>query len=224
MNKKLAVLPFAAFLTLGLAGCGANDESASRNINQTQPLGYYSNENHQNRGGNAQLLDGADNDGPVTEIMDHSLGAEGKNKYVRVRNDGTQEPHLFSREDKNYHGHLGNNVRPARNSYYEAYSGELVEKINMAANSVTNVKDSQTVVNGEHVIIAARINDANRTAQTKARIREAVYPYLKGKNVKIVTDESTYNRLRNIDNDLRDGGPKDQLYLDVKNMIHQMTD
>ncbi len=44
----------------------------------TLSIGYYSNEKHENKGGNAVLLDGADNDGPVTEIMDHSLG---QNEY-----------------------------------------------------------------------------------------------------------------------------------------------
>ncbi len=57
------------------------------------PVGYYSNENHENNGGNAVLLDGADNDGPVTEIMDHSLGAERNTnqRFLRVRNQNNNQ-------------------------------------------------------------------------------------------------------------------------------------
>ncbi|MFE8696856.1 YhcN/YlaJ family sporulation lipoprotein [Cytobacillus sp. FJAT-53684] len=240
MNKKLVALPFSAIMSLGLVGCGTNDESAAqdRYTDQAQPIGYYSNENHRNRGGNAQILDGADNDGPFTEMMDHTFGMEGQNgrtnrpnTYDGVntrnvnnnQNDG-QGNHLFSEDDANYHSHLGNNMRKAKNSYYEAYHGKLVENINRAAASVNNVNDVQTVVNGEHVIIAANIQDANRKSETVAAIGQAVQPYLNGRTSKVVTDESTYNRLKVIDNDLRDGGPKDQLYVDVKNLFRNLTD
>lgn len=218
-------------ISLGLAGCGANDESAGqqRYTDRTQPIGYYSNEHHQNKGGNARILDGADNDGTLTEIMDHTLGEEGQ--YGRNNQQGhtpqrvsdNREPYLFSRDDANFHGHLGYDKR-ASNSYYEAYNGEMVEKINQAAAGVNNVNDVQSVVNGNYVIIAANLNDASRKKATIADIKQAVQPFTNGKTTKIVTDSSTFNRLKVIDNDLRDGGPRDQLYLDVKNLFRNMTD
>lgn len=236
MEKKLIVLPFTLIMSLGLAGCGANDESAGqqRYKDGAQPIGYYSNENHRNKGGNAQLLDGADNDGALTEMMDHTLGEEGKygrnnlqNRNANVpapqRVSDSGEPYLFKRDDANFHGHLGFNKR-ASNSYYEAYNGEMVERINQAAAAVDNVNDVQSVVNGNYVIIAADINDTARKKATIANINQAVQPYLNGKTSKVVTDESTFNRLKVIDNDLRDGGPRDQLYLDVKNLFRNMTE
>ncbi len=221
-------------MLFGTAGCGANDETASqqRSADRAQPIGYYSNENHQNKGGNVRFLDGADNDGALTEMMDHTLGEEGQ---YRNRQNGNakerapqrvsdnREPHLFSRDDANFHGHLGYNKR-ASNSYYEAYNGEMVERINQAAAAVNNVNDVQSVVNGDYVIIAADLNDAGRKKATIAEINQAVQPYLNGKTSRVVTDESTLNRLKVIDNDLRDGGPRDQLYLDVKNLFRNMTD
>ncbi len=223
-------------MLLGAAGCGTNDESAGqqRSTDRAQPIGYYSNENHQDKGGNVQFLDGADNDGALTEMMDHTLGEEGQYgrnnlQNRRAKNQSPQrvsdngEPYLFSRDDINFHGHLGFNKR-ASNSYYEAYNGGMVERINQAAAAVNNVNDVQSVVNGDYVIIAADINNAARKEATIANIQQAVQPYLNGKTSKVVTDKSTFNRLKVIDNDLRDGGPRDQLYLDVKNLFRNMTD
>ncbi|MBS4191445.1 YhcN/YlaJ family sporulation lipoprotein [Bacillus sp. FJAT-49705] len=213
MNKKLYVFPVAAIMSLGIAGCGMNDEAAvqDRYNDSMQPVGYYSNENHDNRGGNAQILDGADNDGPVTEMMDHTMGEEGQ----AYRNNGNN---TFSRNDENYHGHLGYNVRQAKSSYYEAYDGKLVEKINKAAH-VSNVKDVQSVVKGNDVLIAVLLVDNDREKETIANIRQAVQPYLNGKKSTIVTNPSTYNRIKVIDNDLRDGGPRDQINLDIDNLF-----
>ncbi|WP_187118813.1 YhcN/YlaJ family sporulation lipoprotein [Bacillus marasmi] len=132
MNKKRFLIPVIGFLSIGLAGCG-NDESAvqDRNTKRVQPFGYYSNENH-NNGGNVQILDENDNDGPLTEIMDHSLGTEGatgrngRGQYLdeKDENGNPKNPtrplansdrnfferdNRFSRSDANYHGHLDGN-------------------------------------------------------------------------------------------------------------------
>ena len=89
--QKFGLVPI---LLLGLVGCGNGDQTA-KDVRTDEPLtvGYYSNENHENKGGNAVLLDGADNDGPVTEIMDHSLGAERNTnqRFLRVRNENNNQ-------------------------------------------------------------------------------------------------------------------------------------
>lgn len=239
--------PVAALISLGIAGCGMNNESAvqDRYTDTTQPVGYYSNENHRNHGGNARILNGADNDGPVTEILDHTFGLEGQNyrnnrRNLQVRNESVNESNstsrdagdtrnftkndtLFSRNDKNYHGHLGNNAGNAQSSYYEAYEGELVEKINLAAANVNNVREAQTVVNGNDIIIAASLKDSSREETTKTEIQNAVKPFLNGRTSHIVTDEKIFNRLRNIDNDLRNGGPRDQFYSNIKDLFRTNT-
>lgn len=245
LNKKSLIFPVSALLSLGLAGCGTNDESAvqDRYNDSTKPVGYYSNENHRNGGGNARMLDGADNDGPVTEMMDHTFGSEGQYESNNQRNqkvgssgdnplnvatpvkDDTRElsqgDELFSRSDENYHAHLGDNDRKARSSYYEGYEGNLVEKINLTAANINNVKDVQTVLNGNNVIIAATLKDTSREEATKTEISRAIQPYLNGRTSYVVTDEGTLSRLRYIDNDLRNGGPKGQTYLDIKNLLYE---
>ena len=85
--QKFGLVPI---LLVSLVGCGKADQTAKNGrTNEPLSVGYYSNENHENNGGNAILLDGADNDGPITEMMDHSLGAErnSNQRFLRVRNE-----------------------------------------------------------------------------------------------------------------------------------------
>ncbi|KAB2338694.1 spore cortex protein CoxA [Cytobacillus depressus] len=218
MNKKLFTFPVAAIMSIGLVGCGVNNNETAvqdRNNDTIQPVGYYSNENHRgNSGGNVRILDRTDNDGPVTEWMDHTLGNEDAH-YRRLQNDG------FSKSDMNYHGHLGFNERKPRSSYYEAYDGNYVNQINQAAH-VNNVKNVQTLVKGNDVLIAVNLANNRLKGDTIANIRQSVKPYVSGKNVHIVTNPSTFNRIKVIDNDLREGGPRDQINLDIDNIFQRL--
>lgn len=248
LHKKLIAVPLAALMSMGLTGCGTNDETAvqDRNNEQVQPMGYYSNENHGNRGGNARVEDGTDNDGPLTEMMDHTFGGEGRNNgnnrnnrnALQVRDEGNntgnptvpladrdrnffQKDNRFSHSDANYHGHLDDNTRKAKSSYYQAYEGELAEKIGDVTASVPNVEDVRSVTYGSNVLIAVDLTDYSKEEETKADIHEAVQPYLRGRSAKVVTDEGTFSRLRNIDNNLRDGGPREQIDWDLKNLFRR---
>ncbi|MEH7343632.1 YhcN/YlaJ family sporulation lipoprotein [Bacillus sp. JJ1532] len=217
MNKKLFALPVAAIMSIGLAGCGLNDNETAvqdRNNKNVQPIGYYSSDNQRNGGGNARILDGVDNDGPVTEMMDNTIN-NGDRNYQRLQNDG------FSRNDANYHGHLGFNERKPRSSYYEGYDGNFINQINQAAR-VNNVRDVESLVNGNDVLIAVNLADNDRKQETITKIQQAVSPYLNGKTAHIVTDSSTFNRIKVIDNDLREGGPRDQINLDTQNIFNSL--
>jgi spore cortex protein len=247
LNKKYLVLPLSTVMALGLAGCGNNDEAANQNrYNDTaQPMGYYSNENHK---GNARILN--DNDGPVTEMMDHNMGNErNTNNNLQVRNGNTennlqtrdgnldnptrplantdrnmfQRDNRFSRADTNYHGHLNSDTKKARSSYYTDYDGEFTEQIGKVASQVPNVKDARSVTHGKKVIVAVDLNDSSKEEATKRNVEAAVKPLLKGRSVTVVTDDGTFGRIRSIDNDLRNGGPKDGINMDLENMFQTIT-
>jgi spore cortex protein len=244
LSKKLLVIPLTASLAFGLTGCGTNDEASvqNRNNNITQPVGYYTNENQQ---GNARIID--DNDGPVTEMMENTLG-NNRSNHVQNRNQnnrlqvGNENPYnptrpiaqndrnffqrdnRYSNGDANYHGHLNDNTDKAKSSYYTAYEGELTEKIGQVTGAVPNVEDVRSVTYGSNVLIAVDLTDFSREEETKRDIREAVQPYLRGRSVTVVTDEGTFSRIRNIDNDLRNGGPRDQIDTDLRNMFRNFKD
>lgn len=216
LNKKLFALPVAAMMTI-VVGCGMNDNETAvqdRNNKNVQPIGYYSSDNVRNGGGNARVLDGTDHEGPVTEMMDQTINNRDRN-YQRLQNDG------FSRNDANYHGHLGLNERQPRSSYYEGYDGNFINQINQAAH-VNNVRDVESLVRGNDVLIAVNLADNNRKQETITKVQQAVSPYLNGKTAHIVTDSTTFNRIKVIDNDLREGGPRDQINLDTQNIFNAL--
>lgn len=227
MNKNIYALPLATILAVGLAGCGNNDGAAGdREANETIPIGYYSNENHGNGGGNARINE--ENDGPLTEFMDHTFGTEGNQQKIQnggqkgIKKTNNTRAQKFSRSDINYHGHLNDVNGGARSSYYTAYDGNLMKKIANEAASVENVNDARSVIHENKVILAAVLKDYHREKETVKAIRNAVEPYLDGKSLKIITREGDYSRIKTIDNTLREGGPKDQVDQDIDNLFQSM--
>lgn len=236
MHKRLLLIPISAMF---LGACsGADHATEGQNENPYEPMGFYSNEGHGNDRND-------DRDGPLTEWYDHSIGKEGqairegKRRYLQVKDeDGNpQNPskplaendrNFFLRDerashgDANYHGHLDDNTRKARRSYYTAYEGELAEKIGDVTASVENVNDVRSVTYGTDVLIAVDLEDDSRFQQTKRDIERAVQPYLKGRTVTVAADEGTFSRIRNIDNDLRDGGPREAIQMDIHDIIRSI--
>jgi spore cortex protein len=244
LNKKWLVLPITASFALSLTGCGTNDEASVQNRNNynAQQVGYSTNEDQR---GNARIIN--DNDGPVTEMMENTLGNDrennGQNRNQQSRRQvGDENPYnptrpiaqtdrnffqrdnRYSNGDANYHGHLNDNTNKAKSSYYTAYEGELTEKIGSVTGAVPNVEDVRSVTYGSNVLIAVDLTDYSKEEETKRDIRGAVQPYLRGRSVTVVTDEGTFSRIRNIDNDLRKGGPRDQIDTDLRNMFRNFRD
>ncbi|KAA0563709.1 spore cortex protein CoxA [Bacillus sp. CH30_1T] len=236
MNKRLFMVPLTAVMTLGLAACNSGEEEAQdRYTDSYEPLGFYSNEGH---GGEKE----DERDGPLTEMYDHSVGREGqdirqkKRDFLQVKdeNGNPQNPSRpladydenfmaqdgrASHGDANYHGHLDDNTRNAKRSYYTAYEGDLAEKIGDVTGKVENVSDVRAVAYGSDVLIAVELDDHSKIEETKTRVKKAVQPYLHGRTVSVVTDEGTFSRVRNIDNDLRDGGPREGINFDMHDMF-----
>ncbi len=236
LNKRLFMVPVTV-MTLGLTACNTtgNDNAQNDYTDSYEPLGYYSNEGH---GGDKR----DHRDGPLMEMYDHSIGREGqdirqkKREYLQVKDKYGNPPNpssplansdrsFFAQDargshgDANYHGHLDDNTRPAKRSYYTAYEGDLAEKIGDVTGKVKNVNDVRAVAYGTNVLIAIEVNDQSKVKETKNRVEKAVQPYLHGRSVSVVTDEGTFSRVRNIDNDLRDGGPREGINMDIHDMF-----
>lgn len=188
-----------AAVFIGMAGCGADNEEASQNGEGggTLPIGYYSNENH-GKGGNAILNE--ENDGPITEIMDHTFGGEGKGNPSPQQGEG-----------RNNKGTGLNNE-----------NDHLLEKINTSAEDVEGVEDIRTIVSGKQIVIAAKITDENQAEKVKARIENAVKDHTDGRSLTVVTDNGTYNTVKDLENDLRSGRAQEQTKEDVDNLFRSL--
>src|SRR5690606_30914877 len=109
------------------------------------------------------------------------------------------------RTDKNYHGHLNDNDKRARTTQYDKkYDSQLAQRISDRAEQVANVRAARALVTEDNVVIGVSTNDHNAST-IKEDIRKLVEPIVKGKNIHIVTDQSTFTRIREIDNNIRTG-------------------
>ncbi|MCL6571598.1 MAG: YhcN/YlaJ family sporulation lipoprotein [Bacillus sp. (in: Bacteria)] len=225
MNKKQWMIPLAAAVMVGLAGCTGDNNRAGvneKNTNPARPIGYYSNENHTNKGN--ELF--RDDDGALTEIMDHTLGDEDKvtneqnrkqlqkrdkngnpvNPTVPLAGKDTnffQRDNRFSMSDTNYHGHLSRNIGNTGVTTDPNFQDNFSNKVRKKVAEINNVQAVRSVAYGNTVIVAVTLVDSSKAAVTKKAIKNAVKPYANGRPVTVVTDEGTLGSDRNIENDIQ---------------------
>ena len=199
MKWMKTAAPFTLSIML-LSGCGNTNQDLDNDGNDSElPLGYYSNERHEQEStGNARVLGNQDNDGPLTEAMDHTFGLEGQQNRVKARNVNQQKS-------------LGDNVN--------AYDTELADKINNAALKVKNVKDVRTVVYNDNVLIALEVNNRKTINATKADVRKNVGSYIKGKEASIVTDKGIFLNIDSINKGIRKGLPEKTIDMNKRSVI-----
>ncbi|MGP7816847.1 YhcN/YlaJ family sporulation lipoprotein [Niallia sp. 01092] len=205
--KKAASILFG--LSICLTGCGIQDEEANnKELNNAKPLGYYSNEHHEDtNGGNARVLDGEDNDGPLTEMMDHTFGEEGQQRDQVVRNVNNDR----SKNQDN------NRINQDIN-----YDIDLSQKIDAAAAKVENVQDVNTFVYGDQVLIALQVNNRKNMDRTERRTKEEINPYINNKNVSIVTDQGIFSGIEEINKKIREGQPEKTISTNIEDMLEKV--
>lgn len=223
LNVKQWTIPLTVMMVIGLAGCANKNDPASINSdkqNPARPIGYYSNENHANNGNGFTT----DNDGPITEMMDHTLGTEDQNALrrqqlqTRDKNGNPVNPtkplaatdrnflqrdNRFSTSDMNYHGHLNKKIGTMGMATNSKFQDNVTNQIRSKVEGMNNVQAVRSVSYGNTVTVSVTLIDKSKAKQTKAAIRKAVQPYANGNSVTVLTDEGAIGRDRNIDNDIQ---------------------
>lgn len=221
LNKKLWMIPFSTVMIMGLAGCSSNNTKSDVNQNLSRPMGYYSNENHPNRGNGLMT----DNDGPVTELMDHQFGAEGKmaaeqkRRYLQTRDENGNPPNptkplakrdnwlqrdnRFSTSDFNYHGHMSRQYGNAGVVTESSFQDQVTNKIRNKVQRVDNVRSVRSVGYGNTIIVSVKLKDNSRANETKQAIRKAVKPFSDGRDITVYTDDGALGRDRNFNNEIQ---------------------
>ena len=187
-------------------GTLGNDQNGTNNRNVNRQSGNTYNTNNTNRGGFLGLF-GNDNN-----------------------NDNQDGATTHSKQDKNYHGHLDNdnnskdtNDGPPRASAYNNNnnSGNLVQKIVDRVEKIDNVDDARAVAMGDNIIIAIDTQD-NNDKNVGEKVRKEVKDITKGKDVRVVTDEATYTRVRDLDNNIRNGRGQDTIDADLGDLFENV--
>ena len=209
MRKNKLVAPVLLTLTFSLTGCGVNnDQTADQNrLNNTRPIGYYSNERHDDNNGNRYTTD---NDGPVTEIMDHTYGNEGNRNGVNVRNVNNRNNNTTRN---------ANADRTNRTSY----DTELADKVSKTAAKIENVKNARSLVYGDNVLVALEVENTKNIDQTKAKVKDKISSSLKDRDVNIVTDRGIFTDIDDINRSIRNGQPEQTITNNIENMFGRLT-
>jgi spore cortex protein len=224
--RKALGIPVSLAVVLLIAACSQKVSIPNNNTeNSFQRVGYDTN------GGK-----GIDHDGPMMELLDYSTGSAdhiydnnfflpsgNPNEYGKYTSSPEKEysntiqnPYL---RDINYHGHLNDENSAARSSYYNAYEGRLAEDVTRATGSVPNIRVARTIVDRNTIIVSLVLKNQKKRDKTRREAEAAAAPYAKGRNLVVFTDTGTYYRVRSLDNDLRNGGPRDMVDLDVKDIL-----
>ncbi|MEI5905697.1 YhcN/YlaJ family sporulation lipoprotein [Bacillus spongiae] len=202
--RKRSYMLFSILLTTFIFGGCQGTEEIDERTNLYGAAQYDSNWKH---------------GGPMRIMYD---SPEGKEREV-VRENANGEI-IDNNQDNNYHGHWDSISTKAKNSYYAAYNGKFVEEISILASSVENVNEARVIVDRNVAIIGLDLveNDQRSKQQTEERVAAAVDPYIDGKQLYIDSTYGNFARIKVIDNDLRDGGPKRFLAKDVENLIKSL--
>jgi spore cortex protein len=136
---------------------------------------------------------------------------QGNNNYATPGNPYAQQGNRtltnngHGYADTNYHGHINDTTDRARSSaYYNNYNGELTDRIVERVERIKNVEDAHAVTMGDNVLVAIDTNDDN-DKNVINKVEKTVKSLANGKDVRVVTDEATYTRVRDINNDMRNG-------------------
>lgn len=213
--RKKTMFALAVIATMGLAGCSGNQKSGANQqySDQAQPMGYYSNENHpQKRGGYLN-----DNDGPLVEMMDHTLGAEsdlGKKQQSQqlqnrdIHGNPVNPTVPLAKKDENFFYHDNNfnpsntrlrgnskqSIEPMGESKDEKSHNRVAGLIREQVQKMDNVKKIRSIVVGSTVLISVDLKDASKDKQTGEEIRKAAEPFASGRSIIVKTNEGDFSR------------------------------
>ena len=208
------------------------------NVNRNNDVGYPMMLNGNDNDGPQVVINSHDNDGPLVELMDHSFGTKGQQNNmnqntVRGNNQRAQENNrqganiqsdfnnaLIGASDHNYHGHLANNRIPSsKTTYNRENEGNLSSRINQNVEKVDNVKAAETIIQDQNIIIGVLLERNDNVAETKRNIQEVIGSQAGGRQVKVFTNQSQYNSIKVMNNDLKNGGPAANIENELRNIV-----
>ncbi|WP_408007065.1 YhcN/YlaJ family sporulation lipoprotein [Pseudalkalibacillus sp. A8] len=108
-------------------------------------------------------------------------------------------------------------------NYADDYNGgDLATRIRDRVKGMKNVEDARVVVNGDTVLVGIDTNDRNDQA-IREKVKNTVQK-MTDKNVRVTTDEDMFTRIRNVDDDLREGNGFAEVRSDVNEIMNDLGD
>ncbi len=151
------------------------------------------------------------------------------NKGALDRNDNDVRPIGYYSNEGDNRGDLDRSKGPVTDmmdnnrtdhnvTYHEDYDGALAEKIRNRVNSMNNVDDAHVILNDNNVIVGIDTSENDKSAVSQRVYRE-VKKLVPNRDVRVTTDDSIVNRIKNVDNNLRDGKTTNEVSSDIKGIM-----
>lgn len=196
MIKKTIQYGSLALLTGMLTACNNGKDNAMDYKDNTQPIGMYSNEHA------GKNKDHADNDGPITEMMD----GDRNDRPTRVDNRNMNNQSMPIAYNQN------------KNGYYTESDQKIADRVTKHVSKMKNVDNARTLVTKDNVIVAVDTNDKNNVNVKNAILKETE-KLANGKNVDVFTDEGSFNRVKQIDTNIKNNKPRKTIDADIKDFM-----
>ncbi|MDQ0231499.1 YhcN/YlaJ family sporulation lipoprotein [Metabacillus malikii] len=174
-----------------------------------------------NQGNQGRTSDGnqANNQGNNSmRQVNNATNNNGQNNQTAQQgnqNNGANRNNRYT--DMNYHGHLNTE------GYYGREERELSERVRETVEKMNNVENANVVVTDDNILVAVDTNDNNDKAM-KENITKELRNVTSGRNVQVVTDEGTVSRVRNINNNINNGGERGMIDTDINNLMNDLGD
>lgn len=199
MRKSSIILAAVLMVaSIGLTGCGVNNKETadSNRLEATKPMGYYSNENHDSN-------HVGDNDGPITEMLDHTYGNEDNTNEINIQNVNYRTNHTTENTNQIIDSNMANKA------------------VNLAESN-KDVRDAQSIVYGNKVILALEVASKENIDKTKADVENTLARTFKNKDISIVTDRGIFTDIEDINKSIKNGQPQRTITNSIENMVQRI--
>ncbi|WEG14066.1 YhcN/YlaJ family sporulation lipoprotein [Pullulanibacillus sp. KACC 23026] len=117
----------------------------------------------------------------------------------------------------NYNGYNNVNYRNM------TFPQKTAQKIAKRVNQIKGVKYASTLISGNTVYVGITTT-ANADANTNQKVVNVVQQYVGNKNVQVVTDQNTVNRMTTLNNRIMNNAPAREINSDVRGILNDLGD
>ena len=195
--KKIITSIALALPIAALAGCGVNDQAQNDNSLLDEVALFTNDKNaHNNNGAFRYVNDRGFND----QQMVDQVNVLNNNNHLGDRKGAFSsgpKPN-YGYNDYNYHGQLNTtyNSIPTK-SYNTGHENVIAQKITNRIEHVANVNDVAVIIDGNSILVALDTNEDNNQ-RLERKVHRIVKGMADGRKVKVVTDKSMFNRVKNV--------------------------
>lgn len=149
------------------------------------------------------------------------------NKGALDRNDNDVRPIGYYNNQGDNRGDMDRSKGPVTDmmdnnrtdmNYDNGYDGALAEKIRNRVNHMNNVDDAHVILNDNTVIVGIDTSENDKSAVDQ-RVHREVKKLVPNRDVRVTTDDSIVQRIKNVDHNLRSGKTTTEVRSDVKGIM-----